>query len=64
MSFLSPSRLRAKVGPHLHWRVPAVAGAYGSPAWSNPDIDPVPIARQTWGSLVSMPGLASSPETD
>ena len=36
MSFLSPNRLRAKLAPHLHWRVPFEAGVYAnSPRWSN-----------------------------
>ncbi|KAF1987180.1 hypothetical protein K402DRAFT_412188 [Aulographum hederae CBS 113979] len=52
MSFLSPNRLRAKVGPHLHWKVPFEGGVYpDSPRWSNPDLDPVPVEKRTWGAL-------------
>jgi len=36
MSILSPNRLKAKIAPHLHWRVPFEAGMYeNSPRWSN-----------------------------
>ena len=36
MSLLSPNRLRARLEPHLHWKVPFTAGVYGnSPRWSN-----------------------------
>ncbi len=52
MSYLSTKRLRAKLEPHLHRRVPFEAGIYGnSPRWSNKDLDPVPIAMRTWGGL-------------
>ena len=52
MSVLSPSRLRARVAPHLSWAVPFEAGVYGnSPRWSNKDLDPVPYAQRTWGGL-------------
>ncbi|KAG7291083.1 hypothetical protein NEMBOFW57_001093 [Staphylotrichum longicolle] len=50
MSILSPSRLRAKLEPHLHLRVPFQAGIYAnSPRWSNKDLDPIPPERRTWG---------------
>lgn len=49
MSILSPSRLRAKLEPHLHLRVPFQAGIYAnSPRWSNKDLDPIPPERRTW----------------
>ena len=52
MSILSPNRLRAKVAPHLSWKVPFEAGVYGnSPRWSNKDLDPIPYAQRTWGGL-------------
>jgi len=51
MSFLSPNRLREKIKPHLSWTVPMHAGMYGDPRWSNPDLDPVPLHRQTWGGI-------------
>ena len=36
MSLLSPNRLKARIAPHLHWRVPFEAGIYAnSPRWSN-----------------------------
>ena len=36
MSFLSPNRLKARLAPHLRWRVPYEAGIYAnSPRWSN-----------------------------
>ena len=36
MSLLSPNRLKARLAPHLHWRVPFEAGVYAnSPRWSN-----------------------------
>ena len=52
MSYLSTKRLRAKLEPHLHWRVPFEAGVYAnSPRWSNKDLDPVPVNMRTWGGL-------------
>jgi len=52
MSFLSPSRLRAKLEPHLHLRVPFEAGIYAnSPRWSNKDLDPIPPEKRTWGGI-------------
>ncbi|KAL8710024.1 MAG: hypothetical protein Q9220_005295 [cf. Caloplaca sp. 1 TL-2023] len=46
------SRVRAKLEPQLHLRVPFIAGAYGnSPKWSNKDLDPVPVNMRTWGGL-------------
>jgi hypothetical protein len=54
MSVLSPSRLRARIAPHLTLRVPFKAGMYeNSPRWSNKDLDPVPPELRTWGGLVS-----------
>ena len=36
MSLLSPNRLKTRLAPHLHWRVPFEAGIYAnSPRWSN-----------------------------
>ena len=50
MSILSPSRLKARLEPHLHWRVPFQAGVYAnSPRWSNKDLDPIPPEKRTWG---------------
>ncbi|KAK4096818.1 hypothetical protein N658DRAFT_479998 [Parathielavia hyrcaniae] len=50
MSILSPSRLKAKIEPHLHLRVPFQAGIYAKfPRWSNKDLDPVPPEKRTWG---------------
>ena len=52
MSYLSTRRLRAKLEPHLHWRVPFEAGIYAnSPRWSNKDLDPVPADKRTWGGI-------------
>jgi len=52
MSFLTPSRLRAKIAPHLTLTVPFKAGAYGnSPRWSNKDLDPIPVEQRTWGGI-------------
>lgn len=52
MSFLSAARLRARIEPHLHLRVPFKAGVYSnSPRWSNKDLDPVPPEKRTWGGL-------------
>ena len=56
MSWLSPknlgARIKAKVEPQLHWRVPFEAGAFGaSPRWSNKDLDPIPPEKRTWGGL-------------
>jgi len=52
MSFFSLRRLRARIEPQLHWRVPFEAGAYqNSPRWSNKDLDPVPPELRTWGGL-------------
>src|ERR1700722_5921417 len=54
MSVLSPSRLRARIAPHLTLRVPFKAGIYeNSPRGSNKDLDPVPPELSTWGGLVS-----------
>lgn len=50
MSILSPNRLKAKFGPHLHLRVPFESGKYGS-RWSNKDLDPIPPERRTWGGI-------------
>ncbi|KAF2500359.1 hypothetical protein BU16DRAFT_556829 [Lophium mytilinum] len=50
MSILSPSRLKAKVGPHLHLRVPFESGKYAS-RWSNRDLDPIPPEKRTWGAI-------------
>lgn len=49
---LSPSNIKAKVEPHLHWKVPMEAGVYKDPRWSNPDLDPVKPEDRTWGALV------------
>ena len=52
MSFLSTRRLRARIEPHLHWKVPFEAGMYAnSPRWSNKDLDPIPPERRTWGGV-------------
>lgn len=52
MSILSPSRLRARIEPHLHLRVPFEAGVYAnSPRWSNKDLDPIPVEKRTWGGV-------------
>ncbi|KAF2803716.1 uncharacterized protein BDZ99DRAFT_452756 [Mytilinidion resinicola] len=50
MSILSPSRLKAKLGPHLHLRVPFESGKYAS-RWSNRDLDPIPPEKRTWGAI-------------
>jgi len=44
------SGLKAKLGPHLHLEVPRNPGSYGSQRWSNPDLDPVPPEKRTWGA--------------
>lgn len=44
-------RLKAKIKPQLHLRVPFEAGGYNEPKWSNKDLDPVPPEKRTWGSL-------------
>jgi len=49
---LSPSNIKAKVEPHLHWKVPMEEGVYKDPRWSNPDLDPVKPEDRTWGALV------------
>jgi NCS1 family nucleobase:cation symporter-1 len=50
MSLLSTKKLRAKIGPHLHLRVPMKKGMYeDNPRWSNPDLDPIPPEKRTWG---------------
>jgi hypothetical protein len=28
-----------------------VGGQYGDPRWSNPDLDPIPPEKRTWGGL-------------
>ena len=54
MSFLSANRLKSKIAPQLHRRVPFEAGIYAnSPRWSNKDLDPVPVHMRTWAGLVS-----------
>ncbi|KAF1812757.1 hypothetical protein P152DRAFT_434884 [Eremomyces bilateralis CBS 781.70] len=51
-SLLSASRLRAKIEPQLHRRVPFEPGIYAnSPRWSNKDLDPIPPEGRTWGGL-------------
>lgn len=36
----SPTRLKAKIEPHLHWQVPFKVGIYAnSPKWCNPGTD-------------------------
>jgi hypothetical protein len=48
MSILSPKRLKARIEPHLYWRVPFQAGVYAnSPRWSNKDLDPIPPEKRT-----------------
>ncbi|KAF2791929.1 hypothetical protein K505DRAFT_308590, partial [Melanomma pulvis-pyrius CBS 109.77] len=44
------SRVKAKVSPHLHLRVPFESGKYGS-RWSNKDLDPIPPEERTWGAI-------------
>lgn len=51
MSIISPKRWKAAVAPHLHWQVPMKGGMYDSPRWSNPDLDPIPPEKRTWGGL-------------
>ena len=52
MSFLSPKKLKARIEPQLHLRVPFRTGIYAnSPRWSNPDLDPVPPEKRTWGGI-------------
>lgn len=52
MSIISPKRWKASIAPHLHWRVPQKGGLYeDSPRWSNPDLDPIPPERRTWGGI-------------
>ncbi|KAF1842420.1 uncharacterized protein K460DRAFT_409836 [Cucurbitaria berberidis CBS 394.84] len=41
---------KAKLAPHLHLRVPAKSGKYGS-RWSNKDLDPIPPEKRTWGGI-------------
>jgi cytosine/uracil/thiamine/allantoin permease len=50
---LSPSHLKAKVQPHMHWKVPMEKGVYQDARWSNPDLDPVAPENRTWGAVVS-----------
>ncbi|KAK6332782.1 hypothetical protein TWF696_002805 [Orbilia brochopaga] len=49
-SLPTPSKIKAKIGPHLHLQVPTNPGSYGTPRWSNPDLDPVPPEKRTWGA--------------
>jgi NCS1 family nucleobase:cation symporter-1 len=56
MSVLSPrrigSKVKAKIEPQLHLRVPFRTGIYANfPRWSNPDLDPVPPEDRTWGGI-------------
>ncbi|MCJ1357775.1 MAG: hypothetical protein MMC33_007771 [Icmadophila ericetorum] len=56
MSLLSPTylkaKLKAKIEPQLHLRVPFTVGIYeNSPRWSNKDLDPVPPEMRTWTGL-------------
>jgi cytosine/uracil/thiamine/allantoin permease len=56
MSLLSPKnlgqRIKAKIEPQLHRRVPFQAGVYAnSPRWSNKDLDPIPPEKRTWGGF-------------
>lgn len=44
-------RLKARIEPQLHLRVPYESGGYNEPKWSNKDLDPVPPEKRTWGSL-------------
>ncbi|KAK5273531.1 hypothetical protein LTR96_000131 [Exophiala xenobiotica] len=55
---LSPSRIKAKIEPQLHWKVPMEKGVYKvadkyskDPRWSNPDLDPVKPEDRTWGAV-------------
>ena len=50
---LAPSRIKAKVKPHLHWQVPMETGVYQDSRWSNPDLDPIKPEDRTWGAVVS-----------
>lgn len=50
---LSPSRIKARLEPHLHWQVPMEKGVYQDPRWSNPDLDPIKPEDRTWGAVVS-----------
>ncbi|KAF3082636.1 hypothetical protein TWF569_006625 [Orbilia oligospora] len=49
-SIPSPSQIKARIGPHLHREVPKNPGSYGNERWSNPDLDPVPPEKRTWGA--------------
>ncbi|KIV88983.1 hypothetical protein PV10_08607 [Exophiala mesophila] len=48
---LAPSRIKAKVKPHLHWQVPMETGVYQDSRWSNPDLDPIKPEDRTWGAV-------------
>jgi len=47
---LSPSRIRAKIEPELHWQVPMKKGVYKDSRWSNPDLDPIKPEDRIWGA--------------
>lgn len=49
---LSPQRIKAKIEPHMHWKVPMEKGVYQDSRWSNPDLDPIAPEDRTWGALV------------
>lgn len=58
---LSPSRIKAKIEPQLHWQVPMEKGVYKDPRWSNPDLDPIKPEDRTWGALVRLRAIIPMP---
>jgi hypothetical protein len=52
---LSPQRVKARLEPHMHLKVPMEKGVYQDSRWSNPDLDPIKPEDRTWGALVGGP---------